>query len=169
MTVTDYVVDILLIAVVFRQLRARALSPGSVVLPVVLVAIACVNYLKPFTPGGNDPLLIALLAGTGVVLGTVSAVVTNVWREVDGRVMVRAGLLAAGAWVAGMASRFAFAVWSTGGGAGAVTRFSIEHRITSAQAWTTALVLMAVGEVVARVVVLQVRRANVQPAVLASI
>src|SRR5207248_781035 len=58
MTFTDYIIDILLIAVVFRQMRARELTPGSVVLPVILVGVACANYLKAFTPRGNDVLLI---------------------------------------------------------------------------------------------------------------
>jgi ABC-type antimicrobial peptide transport system permease subunit len=158
-TLTDYVIDILLIAVVFRQMRARELTPGSVLLPLVLVGVACLNYLKAFTPRGNDLLLIAVLAVAGVALGLLSGIVTDVWRDAEGHVVARAGLLAAAAWVAGMGFRFAFAVWSTGGGAADVTRFSIEHRISSGQAWTTALVVMAVGEVVARVGVLQVRRA----------
>ncbi|MFL5680747.1 MAG: hypothetical protein ACJ77B_09120 [Chloroflexota bacterium] len=168
MTVTEYVIDLLLIAVVFRQIRPRELSRGSVLLPVVLVGIACVNYLRAFTPAGNDILLIVLLVVAGVVLGLVSGAVTDVWSDGNGHVIARAGLLAAAAWVAGMASRFAFAVWSTGSGATAITRFSIEHRISSGQAWTTALVLMAVGEVLARVTVLQIRRAYAQqPASLA--
>jgi ABC-type antimicrobial peptide transport system permease subunit len=162
MTFTDYVIDILLIAVVFRQMRARELTPGSVLLPVVLVGVACLNYLKAFTPRGNDVLLIALLAAAGVVLGLLSGFVTDVWRATDGRVVARAGLVAAAFWVAGMGFRFAFAVWSTGSGAADVTRFSLEHRISGGQAWTTALVLMAVGEVLARVAVLQLRRPQAQ-------
>jgi hypothetical protein len=35
---TDYVVDVLLIAVIFRQLRPRELTTRSAVLPLVLVA-----------------------------------------------------------------------------------------------------------------------------------
>jgi ABC-type antimicrobial peptide transport system permease subunit len=161
-TVTDYVIDILLIAVVFRQMRARELTPGSVLLPVGLVGIACLNYLKAFTPRGNDILLITLLAAAGIVLGLLSGIVTDVWRDADGRVVARAGLVAAAFWVAGMGFRFAFAVWSTGSGAADVARFSVEHRISSGQAWTTALVLMAVSEVLARVAVLQLRRTRIQ-------
>jgi hypothetical protein len=159
-TFTDYLIDILLIAVVFRQMRARELTPGSVLVPVVLVGIACLNYLRAFTPRGNDVLLIALLAAVGIVFGLLSGIVTDVWRDAGGRVVARAGLVAAGFWVAGMGFRFAFAVWSTGSGAADVARFSIEHRISSGQAWITALVLMAVGEVLARVAVLQLRRAR---------
>jgi hypothetical protein len=66
-----------------------------------------------------------------------------------------------------MGFRFAFAVWSTASGATDVARFSVEHRISTGQAWITALVLMAVAEVLARVAVLQLRRAQIrQPGVL---
>jgi hypothetical protein len=158
----DYVIDILLIAVVFRQLRARRLTPGSVLLPVVLVAVAGLNYLRPFTPRGNDIPLIVLLAAAGVTLGLLSGLVTAVWRDGEGFVVARAGVGAAALWVAGMGFRFAFAVWSTGSGGAAVGHFSAEHAISSVQAWTTALVAMAVGEVLARVAVLQLRRARAQ-------
>ena len=167
MTTTDYVIDILLIAVVFRQMRARELTAGSVLLPVVLVGVACFNYLKPFTPRGDDVLLIVVLATAGIALGLLSGIVTDVWRDAKGQVVARAGLIAAAFWVAGMGFRFAFAVWSTGSGATDVARFSVDHQISGAQAWTTALVLMAVGEVLARVAVLQLRRTRIQqPGVL---
>ena len=39
-----------------------------------------------------------------------------------------------------------------------MTRFSIGHEITGAQIWTTALVLMAFGQVIARVGLLQAHR-----------
>ena len=162
MTVTDYVIDILLIAVVARQMRARELTPASVLLPVVLVGIACLHYLTAFTPRGNDVFLITLLGAAGIALGLLSGITTVIWRHPDGRIVARAGLAAAAFWVAGMGFRFAFAVWSTGSGAADIVRFSTEHRISSAQAWTTALVLMAVSEVLARVAVLQLRRARTQ-------
>jgi hypothetical protein len=158
MSASDYLIDVLLIALVLRQVRARELTAGSVLLPTVLVGVACLHYVHAFTPRGNDALLIALLAATGVVLGLLSGVATDVWRAADGRVVARAGLAAAFFWVAGMGFRFGFAVWSTGSGAAVVTRFSRGHRISSGQAWTTALVLMAVGEVLARVAILQLRR-----------
>jgi ABC-type antimicrobial peptide transport system permease subunit len=159
-TFADYVIDILLIAVVFRQMRARQLTAGSVLLPIVLVGLACLNYLRPFTSRGNDLVLITVLTAVGIALGLLSGVATDVWRDAQARVVARAGLLAAAAWVAGMAFRFGFAVWSTHSGAADVARFSVEHQISSRQVWATALVLMAVGEVLARVGVLQLRRAR---------
>jgi len=61
------------------------------------------------------------------------------------------------------AFRFAFAVYAnSASGNDAIGRFSARHDITSAQAWTTALVLMAFGEVLARVAIMQHRRVRIQ-------
>ncbi len=130
-------------------------------LPVVLVGVACLNYLKRFNPGGNDIVLIGVLAAAGVTLGLLSGLLAEVWRRGDGPVVAWAGGTAAALWVAGMGFRFAFAVWaSTGSGGADVGRFSAVHAISSARAWTTALVVIGVGEVLARVAVLQLRRAR---------
>ena len=160
MSVTDYVVDILLIVVIFWQLRPRELTARSAVLPLLVVVYAGVHYLRGFTVGGNDLALIAVLTVVGVALGSWSGLSTRVWND-RGRVFVRVGVVAAGTWVAGMGFRFAFAVWAntTAGGAD-LTRFSVAHSITSGQAWTTALVLMAFGEVLARVAIMQLRRSR---------
>jgi hypothetical protein len=60
-------------------------------------------------------------------------------------------------WVLGMGSRMSFQLYSDHGGAGAITRFSVSHHITSSNAWVTAFVLMAVTEVATRVVTIVVR------------
>jgi hypothetical protein len=157
-TVSDYIIDVLLIGVVFRQMRPRELDARSALLPLVLAAVAAAEYLHPYRAAGNDVRLTVLLAASGAVLGALSGTLTEVSRGEDGTVVARAGAVAAGAWVLGMGFRFAFAVYSTHSGREAVTRFSGRHGITSAQAWTTALVLMAIAEVLARVAVLQARR-----------
>jgi hypothetical protein len=62
-----------------------------------------------------------------------------------------------------MGFRFAFAVYAnSAGGNAAIGRFSAHHSITSGQAWTTALVLMAFGEVLARVGIMQFRRMRLE-------
>jgi hypothetical protein len=162
-SLSDYVIDLLLIALVLRQMQARKLDGGSARLPLALVAVACVKYLQPFTLAGNDLELIVVLGLAGLALGTLSGLATRVWRTPSGEVFCQAGALAAVAWIAGMGFRFAFAVYSTHGGRGAVARFSQQHQISSAQAYVTALVVMAAAEVLARVVVLQLRRFQPSP------
>jgi hypothetical protein len=158
----DYIIDLLLIALVLRQVRRQPLTAGSIILPSVLIIAAGLNYLRPFRIGGNDLALILLLTAVGTALGALSGLATRVWRD-NGVIMCQAGVAAAVLWTVGMAARFAFAYYSTHGGRDEVTQFSITHHITGDAVWITALVLMAFGEVLARVLVLQIRRAR-QPA-----
>jgi hypothetical protein len=51
MSVTDYVIDILLIAVIFRQVRPHRLTPRSALLPLVLMAAGI--YLPPVVHPGR--------------------------------------------------------------------------------------------------------------------
>jgi hypothetical protein len=153
----DYVIDILLIALVLRQIRRQPLTTKSIILPCILVLAATFNYLRPFPIAGDDLWLIVLLTAIGTALGALSAITTRVWRE-HGVIMSQAGIAAALLWVVGMAARFAFAYYSTHSGRAEVARFSLSYAITGTAAWTTALVLMAFGEVLARVMVLQFRR-----------
>ena len=115
MSPTDYIIDLLLIGLVLRQIRRRPLTTRSIVLPCVLIAVAGLNYLRPFRIGGNDLALIVLLTAVGTTLGALSGLTTRVWRE-DGAIMSQAGAGAALLWVLGMAARLGFAYYSTHGG-----------------------------------------------------
>jgi hypothetical protein len=160
MSATDYVIDILLILVIFRQIPPRQLTRHTVVLPLVLLAVAGAIYLRPITLKGNDLALIVVLSLAGIVLGLVSGRADQVWRDQRGRLMYRVGLVSVLAWVAGMGFRFGFAYYAYHSGAGTVARFSVSHDITGARMWTTALVAMAFGQVLARLAVLQARRVH---------
>jgi hypothetical protein len=162
MSIADYIIDLLLIALVLRQIRRQTLTAGSIILPAVLIIVAGLNYLRPFRLGGNDLALIVLLTAVGTALGLLSGLATRVWRE-NSVIMCQAGVAAALLWTVGMVARFAFAYYSTHGGRNEVAQFSIMHNFTADAVWVTALVLMAFGEVLARVVVLQIRRVR-QPA-----
>jgi hypothetical protein len=99
-----------------------------------------------------------VLTAAGVGLGASSGLATRLWKNADGNVIAQAGPLAAFLWVVGMGFRFAFALYaSTSSGGRHVASFSLRHDITGARVWTTALVLMAFGEVLARVGYLQWR------------
>ena len=158
MSVTDYVIDILLILVIFRQVRPHELTPRAALLPLVLLAVAGIVYLRPFTLRGNDLALILILAAVGIVLGALSGLADRIWWDEQRRLMFRAGAISVITWVAGMGFRFWFAYYAYHSGGPAVARFSLRHDISGADIWTTALVLMAFGQVLARLAVLQVRR-----------
>jgi len=157
-SVTEYIIDIGLIAIVVRQMRARAMTLQSLLLPVVLLAWACSEYLRGFAVGGNDVLLIVLFTLFGIVLGLASGLCTRVWASSTGQAIAQAGWWAAFFWIAGMGFRFFFILWTDSASGGqSITNFSYHHSITSSQAWVTALLLMAVGEVLARIAVLRIR------------
>jgi hypothetical protein len=163
MSATDYVIDILLIAVIFRQMRPRELTPRSARLPLILMVAAGIIYLRGVTLRGNDLALIVILIVVGVVLGTISGLADRIWRDERGRLLARAGAASVVLWLIGMGGRFAFAYYAYHSGTASVASFSVRHDITGAQIWTTALVLMAFGQVLARVGVLQARRVKASP------
>lgn len=158
MSVTDYVIDILLILVIFRQVRPHQLTLRAALLPLALLAVAGIIYLRPVTLGGNNLALIVILAAAGIVLGVLSALADRIWLDQAQQLMAKAGAISVIAWVAGMGFRFGFAYYAYHSGGPAVVRFSVDHHITGANIWTTALVLMAFGQVLARLGVLQARR-----------
>jgi hypothetical protein len=164
MTPLDYIINIGLVAMVLLQIRDRRMDLRSLLLPVVTVAAAAAFYLKGVPTSGNDVLLDAVLGAAGLVLGVACALTTRVWRAVDGLAHSKAGVAAAVLWIVGVGSRLAFELYSTHGGSGSIARFSASHAITSSEAWVAALVIMALAEVVSRLVVLRVKGALAAPA-----
>ena len=157
MTTTDWIIDITLVLIVFRQLREEAVSKFTFLVPVAIIGFAAKNYLHSIPTAGNDLALIALFTGVGVVFGLLGGLLTRV-RARAGKVYIKATAGAAGLWVASMGFRLGFAVWSShASGAAHLTSFSVAHHITTGQAWVTALILMAFGEVVVRLGTIGVR------------
>ncbi|MET7730529.1 hypothetical protein ABZT02_04110 [Streptomyces sp. NPDC005402] len=157
MTISDWLIDLALLLVVFRQLREEKLTLRTILLPLVLIGWAAATYLHDIPTAGNDPVLIGAFAGTGVAFGLAGGLITRV-RYADGHIRVKATLGAAALWVISMGFRLGFAVWSSRlSGAEHVARFSVDHDLTGEQAWVAALVLMAFGEVVVRLALIVVR------------
>lgn len=162
MTTTDWILDLALIGVVVFQVRGRRLTTRWLILPVVIVSWAAIEYLRAFPTGGNDLWLIGLSTALGLVLGALCGIFTTVRLTADGAPFAQARVLAAVFWVLGVGLRFAFQLYATHGGGAAIVRFSAQHQITSIQAWVTSLLLMAIAEVLARTVVLWVRAMTLQ-------
>jgi hypothetical protein len=157
MTTTDYIINAILVLLVVRQIRERRLDLQSLLLPVVLVGLAARQYLHSVPTAGNDLVLVGALGGVGATLGILCALSTHVRLGADGVALARAGWVAAALWIGGIGSRMAFAYAAAHGAGPAIGRFSVVHHITGGAAWTAALVLMALAEVVARLVTLQAR------------
>jgi hypothetical protein len=162
MTFTDYLIDSTLVLVILLQLRERELTTRALVRPLIIVSIAIANYLHGIPTAGNDLVLLAVLATVGLAIGGASGQTVRMRRSENGEVLARSGWISGFFWVLGMGSRFAFAVWISHGGAGTIGQFSVQHSITGGQAWTAALLAMAVFEVCGRSLVMATRRHRLQ-------
>ena len=158
MSLLDYLVDSALVLVVLQQVKERPLTARTLVRPLVLMGVAVATYLRGFPTAGRDVLLAVVLGAAGAAIGVTSGITVRLRHAGDGGVLARAGLASAAFWVLGMGARFGFIVWITHGGAGWLERFSSQHGITGAEAWTVALLAEATCEVVGRTAVLAARR-----------
>ncbi|MFE6887874.1 hypothetical protein [Streptomyces sp. NPDC057694] len=156
MTTTDWITDIALVLVVFRQLREGRLDLKTFLIPLAIVAFVAHTYLDSVPTAGNDLVLIGALMAVGAALGIAGGVYTRI-RTAGGHLLIKAGAVSAILWVLGMGARMGFQVWVEHGGADHVARFSLAHHITTDQAWVAAFVLMALTEVVTRVATIYIR------------
>jgi hypothetical protein len=156
MTTTDYLINAVFVLVVLRQARERQLDVRSLVVPLVVVFFVAQRYVHSIPTAGNDLVLVGLLAAIGLTLGVLSGFATQVRASSDGVALARVGWLAGGLLIAGICARMVF-VFSLSHGAGpAIRGFSVVHQIGAA-AWPVALVSMALFEVTARLVTVQLR------------
>ncbi len=157
MTLTDYLVNAALVALVVLQVRGRRLSTRQLLFPIAIVVWAAFEYLHGVPTAGASLVLVLAGATAGLFLGVGAALATRVYPNETGSIMAKAGPLAAALWVLGTGGRLAFELYATHGGAGAIGRFSAAHGVTSGEAWVACLVLMALLEVVGRSSVLALR------------
>jgi hypothetical protein len=157
MTTTDYLISAVLVLLVIPQLRGMRLGLRSLLMPLVAVGAAAAYYLKTIPTEGHDVALDLALGAVGLALGVLCGLSTRVFRDPEGFTAAKAGAVAAGLWIIGMAARTAFVYEANHGGAHAVYTFSADHQITGADAWTAALLLMALVQVIARLVVIRLK------------
>jgi hypothetical protein len=156
MTTTDYLINAMFILIVVRQSRERRLDLRSFVLPMVAVFWVAHMYVRSIPTAGNDLVLISALATLGLTLGVLGGFATHVRAGSDGVALACVGWLAGGLLIAGISARLVFAVAVSQGAKPAIASFSIAHHLGAA-AWPVALVSMAILEVTARVVTVQLR------------
>jgi len=155
--ITMYLINSALILMVLRQVREHPLDLRSMAGPVIAVGVAAVMFLHTIPTGGNDLLLEVAGVLAGAAFGACGGLATRLRIGRDGRAYGRAGWLAAGLWVGGVGGRLAFAVAASNGAGPAIARFSTAHHITSASAWVAALIMMALADVLTRLVVIYAR------------
>lgn len=160
MSFGDYLFDTVLVLLVVRQLRESRFTLHMVLLPLGIIGWVVKSYLHTIPTSGNDLAVIVGLTAVGVVFGSISALTTRVRTDGGPNALIKAGWVSAGVWVLSMGGRFGFAVWASHGGGPSLYRFSLAHDL-SIDVWTAAIVLMALGEVLARtgLMVLRTHRA----------
>ena len=121
------------------------------------MAAAAVVFLHSVPGGGSDIALDLLGVSAGVAMGAIGGLATRLRPGADGRPLGRAGVLAAGMWIAGVGARMVFYFAATHGAGPAIAAFSSAHHITGAAAWTAALVMMALADVLTRLAVVYLR------------
>jgi hypothetical protein len=157
MSTSTYFIDSALVLLVLLQIKERTLTNRQLIRPLVILAIAVATYLNGIPTQGNDLVLAGVLAVVGGVIGIASGVTVVMHRHTDGTTSFRSGWVSGFFWVLGMGSRFGFAYWASHGGIGSIASFSASHHITSNEAWTVALLAMAIFEVVGRTLVMALR------------
>ena len=162
MTTTDYLLDSALVLLVLVQIKEQPLTTRTLVRPFIFIAVAATIYLHGIPTAGNDLVLVGAISALGATIGVASGLAVLMRRGSGGEILIRSRWLSGFFWVLGMGSRFAFAVWISHGGAATVGQFSAQHSITSAEAWTVALLAMAACEVAGRSLVMAARRRQLQ-------
>ncbi|MER6085717.1 hypothetical protein [Streptomyces sp. NPDC001833] len=157
MTPIDYIVSAALVLLVVPQIRGTRQTLRNALLPVAAVALAAAYYLRSVPAQGNDVRLYLVTVVFGAVLGGACGLGSRLHRGTDEVAVARAGLVAAVLWVVGMTARAGFEFWATHGGAGQVARYSRDHLITGADAWTAAMLFMALAQVLCRLAVIRFR------------
>jgi hypothetical protein len=156
MTITDYLINAVFVVVVLRQARERRLDLRSFLVPLGIVLYVGHLYIRSIPTAGNDLVLVGLLASVGVTLGLLGGFATRVRIGDDGQALARVGWIAGALLIAGITARMIFVFAINNGAEPAIRSFSIAHHIGAA-AWPVALVVMALLEVTARLVVVQLR------------
>ena len=87
-------------------------------------------------------------------MGAIGGLATRLRLSADGRPLGWAGR---SMWIGGVGARLAFAVAAGNGAGPAIARFSVAHQLTSSAAWVAALVMMALADVLTRLVVIYLR------------
>ena len=157
MNINMYVVNAVLILLVVRQVREHPLDLRSLAVPVLAVGVAAVLFLHSVPLGGHDIALELACVLAGALMGATGGLATRLRLGADGRPLGRAGWLAASMWVGGVGARLAFAIAAGNGAGPAIARFSAAHHITSDKAWIAALIMMALADVLTRLVIIYLR------------
>lgn len=152
MSSDQYLLNVALLGyILWSNLGTRVVTGRRFLIPLVIVAVAGTGYLRHLPALGNDRRLEMAGIVAGVVFGVIAASQVRAGRNAEGRVTTTAGAGFAALWILVIGGRMLFAYGAQHWFASAMTTFSIQHRISGADAWTAAFVLMALAMLATRV------------------
>jgi ABC-type sugar transport system permease subunit len=159
MTTSELLLNVGILAFVLRTgLGTRPLTRRRFTLPMAIVAVVALTFLRTIPTAGNDAVLDVVLGLTGLAFGLMAGGLMRVYRNPsDGSLLTKAGAPYAAIWTAVIGGRVLFAYGAQSWIAHPVANFSRGHDITGAPAWTAALVLMSLSMVLGRVAVTALR------------
>jgi hypothetical protein len=154
-TTIGYLLSLALVVFIFTQIKERPFRRFDLIRPLVIVAFVAMLFLRSFPTQGNDVTFVTFSTIVGAVLGTLCGLTTKM-RVKESIVLTSVGIAAIFFWCIGVVARSVFSFSVEHGGRAAIGHFSVQHHITDS-GWVTALVLMALAEVVARTITLTTR------------
>jgi hypothetical protein len=158
MSSVQYALNIGLLAYILgSNLGTHRLTRSRLLLPIALVGVVAWFFLQNLPTLGHDVQLELVGVGVGVALGVLAGLLVKVRPGRTDTVVTHAGAAYAALWVVVIGGRVAFAYGAEHWFPVAIGRFSMNHQITGADAWTAAFVLMALAMVLVRVVVTALR------------
>jgi len=153
MSAGQYALNLGLLAfVLLTNLGTHRVTTRRLLAPVALVAVAGGVLLRDVPTLGHDRTLELAGVAAGLLLGLLAGLLVRV-RVMAGQPTMSAGRPYAALWVLVIGGRMLFAYGADHWFTTWIGRFSYEHQITGADAWTAAFVLMALAMVLARVAV----------------
>ncbi len=140
----------------------RALTRRRFRLPILLVVVVGIIFLRSVPTAGNDIALDVILGLAGVAFGALAGVLMAVGPDgADGALVTKAGAAYAVLWIAVIGGRILFAYGSDHWFAHQIVTFSRQNALSGTSAWTAAFVIMAIAMVAARVAMTGLKAARI--------
>lgn len=153
----------LLVAIVFSQLGRRVVTRRRFTIPLLIVAIAGLEYLRGAPTVAGDLRFYIIGAAVGALFALVASLFVRVERDPSGQIVARTGVAYALVWLVVIGGRVAFAEAATHTTFGnTVASFSRAESISGSGAWRAMFVLMALTMVVTRLAILGARSAQLR-------
>jgi hypothetical protein len=134
-----------LFVVLHRNVGVHAVTRRRFTVPVVIIAVVGMVFLRHVPTQGNDATFEILGLAAGVLLGVTAGLLLRLERNSSGHLQTRAGTVFAGLWIVIIAGRVAFSEGATHLYARQVADWSRTNQITGSDAFTAMFVLMALA------------------------